>query len=168
MKHLISLVVVLLVSITCKGLEHEEIVISDISMVVKTTTEQTHWLYGAADFVAKNEDEMNCDAKTLWSDNVFTVDNGFFYKNKGGEFEEKYKIVSCTYTKDNVFKDAGVSEIHRFLVKPIDDGKVSQFATFITIEKVTNEGKARTIVTIPDIDMGGGLYAVDVYTTKSK
>lgn len=103
MRHLISLIVVLLVSITCKGLELKEIAVSNLSMVVKTTTEQIHWLYGACDFVSKHEDRMDCDANTLWLDNVFTVANGFFYKDKGGEFEEKYKIVSCTYTKDRVF-----------------------------------------------------------------
>lgn len=82
MRHFISLVVVLLVSITCKGLERKVIAVSNLSMVVKTTTEQTHWLYGAADFVSKHEDRMDCDANTLWLDNVFTVANGFFTKTK--------------------------------------------------------------------------------------
>ena len=36
MRHLISLIVVLLVSITCKGLERKEIAVSNLSMVVKT------------------------------------------------------------------------------------------------------------------------------------
>ncbi len=60
MRHLISLIVVLLVSITCKGLERKEIAVSNLSMVVKTTTEQIHWLYGACDFVSKHEDRMDC------------------------------------------------------------------------------------------------------------
>lgn len=167
MRHLISLVVVLLVSITCKGLERKEIAVSNLSMVVKTTTEQTHWMYSAADFVTKNEDRMDCDANTLWNDNTITVLNGTLFLNKGSEDEQKFKIVSCTYTKDKVFADAGVSETHRFMVNPINDG-VSKLLTFITIEKVSNAGKVRTIVTIPAIDVYGRLQSVNVYTTKSK
>ena len=168
MRHLISLVVVLLVSITCKGLERKEIAVSNLSMVVKTTTEQIHWLYGAADFVSKHEDRMDCDANTLCLDNVFTVANGFFYKDKGGEFEEKYKIVSCTYTKDKVFSDKGFSEIHRFLVKPIDDGKDSPYSAYITIEKVTDAGRSLTIVTVPSLDDDGRLCSVTVSTNLTK
>lgn len=167
MRHLISLVVVLLVSVTCKGLERKEIAISNLSMVVKTTTEQTHWLYGAADFVSKHEDRMDCDANTLWNDNTITVLNGTLFLNKGSEDEQKFKIVSCTYTKDKVFADAGVSETHRFMVNPINDG-VSKLLTFITIEKVSNAGKVRTIVTIPAIDVDGRLLSVNIYTTKNK
>lgn len=168
MRHLISLVLVLLVSITCKGLERKEIAVSNLSMVVKTSTEQIHWLYGAADFVTKNEDKMDCDANTLWNDNTITVLSGTLFVNKGSEDEQKFKIVSCTYTKDNVFADAGVSETHRLMVNPISEDGVSKLLTFITIEKVTNAGKARTIVTIPAIDVDGRLQSVNVYTTKSK
>lgn len=167
MRHFISLIVVLLVSITCKGLERKEIAVSNLSMVVKTTTEQTHWLYGAADFVSKHEDRMDCDANTLWNDNTITVLNGTLFLNKGSEDEQKFKIVSCTYTKDKVFADAGVSETHRFMVNPINDG-VSKLLTFITIEKVSNAGKVRTIVTIPAIDVDGRLLSVNIYTTKNK
>lgn len=167
MRHFISLIVVLLVSITCKGLERKEIAVSNLSMVVKTTTEQTHWLYGAADFVSKHEDRMDCDANTLWNDNTITVLNGTLFLNKGSEDEQKFKIVSCTYTKDKVFADAGVSETHRFMVYPINDG-VSKLLTFITIEKVSNAGKVRTIVTIPAIDVDGRLLSVNIYTTKNK
>ena len=167
MRHFISLIVVLLVSITCKGLERKEIAVSNLSMVVKTTTEQTHWLYGAADFVSKHEDRMDCDANTLWNDNTITVLNGTLFLNKGSEDEQKFKIVSCTYTKDKVFEDAGVSETHRFMVNPINDG-VSKLLTFITIEKVSNAGKVRTIVTIPAIDVDGRLLSVNIYTTKNK
>lgn len=164
MKHLISLMVVLLVSTACKGLEHEEIAVSTLSMVVKTTTEQTHRLYGAADFVMKNDDKMDCDANTLWNDNTFTISNETLHINKGTDDEQKFHIVSCTHTKENVFKDAGVSETHRFVVKPIDGGKVSPYSTFITIEKVTNAGKTKTIVTVPAIDVDGRLSSVTVYT----
>lgn len=167
MRHFIPLIVVLLVSITCKGLERKEIAVSNLSMVVKTTTEQTHWLYGAADFVSKHEDRMDCDANTLWNDNTITVLNGALFLNKGSEDEQKFKIVSCTYTKDKVFADAGVSETHRFMVNPINDG-VSKLLTFITIEKVSNAGKVRTIVTIPAIDVDGRLLSVNIYTTKNK
>lgn len=168
MRHLISLIVVLLVSITCKGLERKEIAVSNISMVVKTTTEQIHWLYGACDFASKHEDRMDCDANTLWLDNVFTVDNGFFYKDQGGEFEEKYKIVSCTYTKDKVFSDKGFSEIYRFLVKPIDEGKESPYSAYITMEKVTDAGRSIDIVTVPLIDDDGRLFSITVSTNLTK
>ena len=168
MRHLISLIVVLLVSITCKGLERKEIAVSNLSMVVKTTTEQIHWLYGACDFGSKHEDRMDCDANTLWLDNVFTVANGFFYKDKGGEFEEKYKIVSCTYTKDRVFPDKGFSEIYRFLVKPIDEGKESPYSAYITIEKVTDARRSITIVTVPSTDDDGRLCSITVSTNLTK
>lgn len=168
MKHLFSLIVVLLISVTCKGLESKEITVSSLSMVIKATTEQTHWLYDAAEFVTKNDDRMDCYANTLWNDNVFTVANGFFYKDKGGEFEEKYKIVSCTYIKDNVFKDAGVSETYRLVVNPIEEDKVSLFTTFITIEKVFNNDRTITIVTIPSIDNAGHMFSITVLTNKKK
>lgn len=54
------------------------------------------------------------------------------------------------------------------MVNPISEDGVSKLLTFITIEKVTNAGKARTIVTIPAIDVDGRLQSVNVYTTKSK
>ena len=168
MRHLISIIVVLLVCITCKGLERKEIAVSNLRMVVKTTTEQIHWLYGACDFVSKHEDRMDCDANTLWLDNVFTVANGFFYKDKGGEFEEKYKIVSCTYTKDRVFSDKGFSEIYRFLVKPIDEGKESPYSAYITIEKVTDARRSITIVTVPSTDDDGRLCSITVSTNLTK
>lgn len=168
MRHLISLVVVLLVSVTCKGLERKEIAVSNLSMVVKTSTEQIHWLYGARYFVSNKQDALDCDANTLWLDCVFSVANGFFYKDKGGEFEEKYKIVSCTYTKDKVFSDKGFSEIHRFLVKPIDDGKESPYSAYITIEKVTNAAKSLTIVTVPSLDDDGRLCSITVSTNLTK
>ena len=164
MKHLISLVVVLLVCTTCKGLEREEITVSNLSMVVKTTTEQTHWLYGAGDFVTNKDDKLDCDASTMDESRTFTISNRALYIDKGTDDEQKFQIVSCTYTKGNVFKDAGVSETHRFVVKPIDDGKVSPYSTFITIEKDTNAGKTKTIVTVPAIDGDGRLYSVTVYT----
>ena len=151
MRHLISLIVVLLVSITCKGLERKEIAVSNLSMVVKTTTEQIHWLYGACDFVSKHEDRMDCDANTLWLDNVFTVANG-----------------SCTYTKDKVFSDKGFSEIYRFLVKPIDEGKESPYSAYITIEKVTDAGRSITIVTVPSTDDDGRLFSITVSSNLTK
>ena len=168
MRHLISLVVVLLVSITCKGLERKEIAVSNLSMVVKTTTEQTHRLYGARHFVSNKQEEFDCDANTLNMDNVFSVVNGYLYKDKGGMYEEKYKIVSCTYTKDKVFPDKGFSEIHRFLVKPIYDGKESPYSAYITIEKVTNAGKSLTIVTVPSLDDDGRLCSITVSTNLTK
>lgn len=164
MKHLISLVVVLLVCATCRGLERKEIAVSNLSMVVRTTTEQTHWLYGAADFVTGKDDRMDCDASTMDESRTFTISNRALYIDKGTDEEQKFQIVSCTYTKGNVFKDAGVSETHRFVVKPIDEGKVSSYSTFVTIEKVTNAGKTKTIVTVPAMDTDGRLYSVSVYT----
>lgn len=164
MRHLISLVVVLLVSITCKGLERKEIAVSNLSMVVKTSTEQIHWLYGAADFVTKNDDRMDCDASTMDESKTFTISNQVLYIDKGADDEDSFKIVSCTFTKSKVFADAGLSENYRFVVKPITDDKASAFTTFITIEKVTNAGKTKTIVTIPAIDEDGRLYSVAVYT----
>ena len=165
MKHFISLVVVLLlVCATCRGLERKEIAVSNLSMVVKTTTEQTHWMYGAGDFVTNKDDRLDCDASTMDEGRTFTISNGALYIDKGTDDEEKFKIVSCTYTKGNVFKDAGLSETHRFVVKPIDGGKVSPYSTFITIEKVTNAGKTKTIVTVPVVDVDGRLYSVTVYT----
>ena len=164
MKHFISLLVVLLVCATCRGLERKEIAVSNLSMVVKTTTEQTHWMYGAGDFVTNKDDRLDCDASTMDEGRTFTISNGALYIDKGTDDEEKFKIVSCTYTKGNVFKDAGLSETHRFVVKPIDGGKVSPYSTFITIEKVTNAGKTKTIVTVPVVDVDGRLYSVTVYT----
>lgn len=164
MRHLISLVVVLLVSVTCKGLERKEIAISNLSMVVKTTTEQTHWLYGAADIVSKNDDKMNCDGSTMDMGKIFTISNQVLYIDKDSDDEVSFKIMSCTFTKSKVFADAGLSETYRFVVKPIVDGKASTFTTFITIEKVNNAGKTKTIVTIPAIDEDGRLYSVTVYT----
>lgn len=165
MKHFISLVVVLLlVCATCRGLERKEIAVSNLSMVVKTTTEQTHWMYGSGDFVTNKDDRLDCDASTMDEGRTFTISNGALYIDKGTDDEEKFKIVSCTYTKGNVFKDAGLSETHRFVVKPIDGGKVSPYSTFITIEKVTNAGKTKTIVTVPVVDVDGRLYSVTVYT----
>ena len=164
MRHLISLVVVLLVSVTCKGLERKEIAISNLSMVVKTTTEQTHWLYGAADFVSKNDDKMNCDGSTMDVGKIFTISNQVLYIDKDSDDEVSFKIMSCTFTKSKVFADAGLSDTYRFVVKPIVDGKASTFTTFITIEKVNNAGKKKTIVTIPAIDEDGRLYSVTVYT----
>ena len=89
MRHLISLVVVLLVSITCKGLERKEIAVSNLSMVVKTSTEQIHWLYGAADFVTKNDDRMDCDASTMDESKTFTISNQVLYIDKGADDEDK-------------------------------------------------------------------------------
>ena len=147
---------VLLVSITCKGLERKEIAVSNLSMVVKTSTEQIHWLYGAADFVTKNDDRMDCDASTMDESKTFTISNQVLYIDKGADDEDSFKIVSCTFTKSKVFADAGLSENYRFVVKPIADGKASAF--------ITNAGKTKTIVTIPAIDEDGRLYSVAVYT----
>lgn len=164
MKHFISLVVVLLVCATCRGLERKEIAVSNLSMVVKTTTEQTHWLYGAGEFVTNKDDRLDCDASTMDESRTFTISNRTLYIDKGSDDEQKFQIVSCILTRGNVFKDAGVSETHRFVVKPIDGGRVSTYSTFITIEKVTNAGKTKTIVTVPAIDVDGRLYSVTVYT----
>lgn len=99
MRHLISLVLVLLVSITCKGLERKEIAVSNLSMVVKTSTEQIHWLYGAADFVTKNDDRMDCDASTMDESKTFTISNQVLYIDKGADDEDGRLYSVAVYTK---------------------------------------------------------------------
>lgn len=164
MKRLISFVILLAAYITCKAVELTNIDISSIKLSVKTVTEQIHWLYTSTEFVTKDDDRETCDASTMNIDREFTISEGFLYIDKGTEYEDVYQIVSCTLSKGNVLADAGSSEAYRFVVKQITKGEQERFHTFITIDKVEDNGLTKTIVTVPKIDNYGLLYCVITYT----
>ncbi len=155
MRRLLSLVVELLVCLTCVALEPQEIAIDTLSMSFGTQTEQIHSLYGAGDFVI-NKDATDC-APMLVEHSV-SVREGKLSVDAGFEDELSFKITSCSYEAGKVFADRGNVDVYRLVCQELDDNVPSKLV--ITIQKVKDGARTETIVTIPRYDEYGVISSI--------
>ena len=157
MKRFVSLVVVFMVCAVCLALEPKEIAVIDLTMSFKTKTEQTHWLYGAGDFIV-NKDAADC--KPLPVAHSVSISGGKLTVDAGTEYELSFKITSCSYEGGKVFADRGNIEVYRLVCQELDENTPSKWSSIITIQKVKDGTRTKTIVTIPMIDVYGVIYSI--------
>lgn len=160
MKRFVSFVVVFMVCVVCLALEPKEIAISALSMSFKTKTEQTHWLYGAGDFII-NEDAVDC--KPLPVAHSVSISDGKLTVDAGTEYELSFKITSCSYEGGKVFADRGTVEVYRLVCQELDENTPSKWSSVITIQKVKDGARTKTIVTIPRYDEYGVIYSISIF-----
>lgn len=157
MRRLISLVVELLICSVCVALEPQEIAVSTLSMSFETQTEQIHWLFGAGDFVV-NKDAADCDSMQV--EHSISVKEGKLTIDAGTEDELSFKITSCSYEEGKVFADRGAVEVYRLSCQELDDSTPSKWTSLITIQKVKDGARAKTIITIPRYDEYGVIFSI--------
>lgn len=155
MRHFISLVVVFVVCVVCKAIEPHKTNVSELLMTFSTKTEQIHSFYGAGDFVANKESVGCSQMRVVHSISVrgdkLTIDSGT-------EDEISFKVNSCTYGKGKVFADRGTMEVYRLSCNELDDNIPSSWESVITIQKVKDGTRNKTIITIPRYDSEGVMY----------
>lgn len=155
MRRLISLMVVFMVCVSFKAVEPQEITISGLLMDFTTKTEQIHSFYGAGDFVI-NKTSPDCDEMRMA--HSVSVHGGKLIVDEGTEEEIDFKITSCTYSKGKVFADRGTMEVYRLICNELDGNTSSLWTSSITIQKVKDEGRSKTIISIPRYDSDGVMY----------
>ena len=155
MKRLIPLVVVLLVLTTCNAGEPQKNALSKLSMKFSTKTEQIHRFYGSGDFVS-NSEPVDCTEMRVEHSISIIADK--LYIDKDTENEEIFKINSSTYAKGKVFADKGTVETYRISCKKLIVDEPSPWVTTITIQKVKDGVRNKTIVSIPSIDSDGVMF----------
>lgn len=159
MRRLLSLVIELLVCLACVALEPQEIAIDTLSMSFGTQTEQIHSLYGAGDFVI-NKDATDC-APMLVEHSV-SVREGKLSIDAGSEDELSFKVTSCSYEEGKVFADRGAVEVYRLVCQELDENIPSKWTSLITIQKVKDGARAKTIITIPRYDEYGAIFSITI------
>lgn len=157
MRRLISLVVELLICSVCVALEPQEISVSTLSMGFETQTEQIHWLYEAGDFIV-NKDAADCDPMQV--EHSISVKEGKLMVDAGTEDELSFKITSCSYEEGKVFADRGAVEVYRLVCQELDENIPSKWTSLITIQKVKDGARAKTIITIPRYDEYGVIFSI--------
>lgn len=157
MRRLISLVVELLICSVCVALEPQEIAVSTLSMSFETQTEQIHWLYEAGDFIV-NKDAADCDPMQV--EHSISVKEGKLTIDAGTEDELSFKITSCSYEEGKVFADRGAVEVYRLVCQELDENIPSKWTSLITIQKVKDGARAKTIITIPRYDEYGVIFSI--------
>lgn len=157
MRRLISLVVELLICSVCVALEPQEISVSTLSMGFETQTEQIHWLYEAGDFIV-NKDAADCDPMQV--EHSISVKEGKLTIDAGTEDELSFKITSCSYEEGKVFADRGAVEVYRLVCQELDENIPSKWTSLITIQKVKDGARAKTIITIPRYDEYGVIFSI--------
>lgn len=160
MKRFVSLVVVFMVCVACSALEPKEIAVIDLTMSFKTKTEQTHWIYGAGDFIT-NKDAADC--KPLPVSHSVSISGGKLTVDAGTEYELSFKITSCSYEVGKVFADRGTIEVYRLVSQELDENIPSKWSSVITIQKVKDGARAKTIITIPKYDEYGVIYSISIF-----
>lgn len=157
MRRLISLVVELLICSVCVALEPQEISVSTLSMGFETQTEQIHWLYEAGDFIV-NKDAADCDPMQV--EHSISVKEGKLTIDAGTEDELSFKITSCSYEEGKVFAGRGAVEVYRLVCQELDENIPSKWTSLITIQKVKDGARAKTIITIPRYDEYGVIFSI--------
>lgn len=155
MRHFLSFVVVFMVSAACVALEPRKIAVSGLTMNLNTTIEQIHAFYGAGDFVT-NKSPINCALMKVThsisiKDEMLTIDSET-------EYETIFKIATCTYNKGKVFSDRGTMELYRLSCNELSDNELSPWTSIITIQKVKDGARSKTIITIPSYDSDGIMF----------
>ena len=159
MRRFVSLIVKLLVSSACMALEPQEITVGTFSMRFETQTEQIHSLFGAGDFVV-NKDSTDCDPMQV--EHSISVKEGKLTIDAGTEDELSFKITSCSYEEGKVFADRGSNEVYRLVCQELDDNNPSKWISIITIQKVKDGVRAKTIITIPRYDEYGVISSITI------
>lgn len=147
MRRLISLMVVFMVCATCKPVEHQEIEVSELSMLLGTKTEQIHHFYGAGDFVA-NTDPIDCGEMKIH--HSVRIKGGKLTVDGSTKDEIVFQINSCIYSKGKVFSDKGSVEVYNLSCNELTGIGQSPWTSVITIQKVTNGAKHKIIISIPE------------------
>ena len=160
MKRFVSLVVVFMVCVVCLALEPKEIAVIDLTMSFKTKTEQIHWIFGAGDFVV-NKDAADCDPMQV--EHSISVKEGKLTVDAGTEYELSFKITSCSYEGCMVFADRGTIEVYRLVCQELDENIPSKWSSVITIQKVKDGARVKTIITIPRYDEYGVIYSISIF-----
>lgn len=159
MRRFVSLIVELLVCSACMALEPQEIAVGTFTMCFETQTEQIHSLFGAGDFVV-NKDAADCDPMQV--EHSISVKEGKLTVDVGTEDELSFKITSCSYEEGKVFADRGSNEVYRLVCQELDDNIPSKWISIITIQKVKDGVKAKTIITIPRYDEYGVISSITI------
>ncbi len=160
MKRFVSLVVVFMVCVVCLALEPKEIAISALSVSFKTKSEQTHWIYGAGDFII-NKDVVDC--KPLPVAHSVSISGGKLTVDAGTEYELSFKVTSCSYEVGKVFADRGSVEVYHLVCQELDENIPSKWSSVITIQKVKDGTRAKTIITISRYDEYGVIYSISIF-----
>ena len=155
----VSFVVELLVCSACMALEPQEISVGAFSMRFETQTEQIHWIFGAGNFVV-NKDAADCDAMQV--EHSISVKEGKLTVDADTEDELCFKITSCSYEEGKVFADRGSNEVYRLVCQELDDNIPSKWISIITIQKVKDGARAKTIITIPRYDEYGVISSITI------
>lgn len=157
MRRVVSFVVELLVCSACMALEPREIAVGTFSMRFETQTEQIHWLFGAGDFVV-NKDAADCDPMQV--EHSISVKDGKLTVDADTDDELSFKITSCSYEDGKVFADRGSVEVYRLVCQELDDSTPSKWVSVITIQKVKDGARTKTIITIPGYDEYGVISSI--------
>ena len=152
MKRLISLVVVLLVILACKAGEPQKFEVSKLLMKFNTKTEQTHSFYGAGDFII-NQSTIDCTPMKI--SRLISIQGDRLTIDGGTEYETIFKIATCTYDKGKVFVDRGTMELYHLSCNELIENELSPWTSIITIQKVKDGTRCKTIITIPSYDKDG-------------
>lgn len=155
MRHFVTFVVVLLVCMACKAVGPQKIAISDLLMKFSTKTEQIHAFYGAGDFVT-NKAPSDCDIMRVA--HTISIRGNKLTIDVGTEDEITFNISSCTYSKGKVFADRGTMEVYRLSCNELDEDTPSSWASVITIQKVKDGARFKTIISIPRYDSDGVMF----------
>ena len=159
MRRFVSLIVELLVCSACMALEPQKIAVGTLSMYFETQTEQIHSLFGAGDFVV-NKDATDCDPMQV--EHFISVKEGKLTIDAGTKDELSFKITSCSYEEGKVFADRGSNEVYRLVCQELDDNITSKWISIITIQKVKDVVRAKTIITIPRYDEYGAISSITI------
>lgn len=159
MRRFVSLIVELLICSACMALEPQEIAVGTLSMRFETQTEQIHSLFGAGDFVI-NKDAADCNLMQVA--HSISVRDGKLTVDAGTEDELSFKITSCSYEEGKVFADRGSNEVYRLVCQELDDNIPSKWISIITIQKVKDGVRAKTIITIPRYDEYGVISSITI------
>ena len=159
MRRFVSFVVELLVCSAFMALEPQEWLLTGVGMMFKTQTEQIHWIFEACDFVV-NKDAADCDPMQV--EHSISVKEGKLTIDAGTEDELSFKITSCSYEEGKVFADRGAVEVYRLVCQELDENIPSKWTSLITIQKVKDGARAKTIITIPRYDEYGVISSITI------
>lgn len=159
MRRFVSLIVELLICSACMALEPQEIAVGTLSMRFETQTEQIHWLFGAGDFVI-NKDDADCNPMQVV--HSISVMDGKLTVDAETDDGFSFKITSCSYEDGKVFADRGAVEVYRLVCQELDENIPSRWISIITIQKVKDGARTKTIITIPRYDEYGVISSITI------
>lgn len=155
MRHFVTFVVVFMVCMACKAVEPQKIAVSELSMRFATKTEQIHSFYGAGDFVI-NKEPSDCEVMRVV--HTISVRGNKLTIDGGTEDEIAFNISSCSYSKGKVFADRGTMEVFRFSCNELEENSPSSWTSIITIQKIKDGARTKTIISIPRYDSDGVMF----------